>query len=151
MPRLVSEHSFLGPAAAFTFLTPDLFDTSTLRSDSTGSQLFYAVEQEASCEEAIQALLPGRLAFDLKTGWGVPKQDTSRGLVNILASVSAGSDKRLFQIAFAHTQNLHSAGQLILLFYVHRERLHGHKLGNRPRKLKRGCARAVVGESMLGL
>ena len=119
----LSKHFFFGAAAAPSFLAADLLNTRSLGLDESFFSLFDLIEQETAGQEPIESLLPGFLAFDLYPGRTVQEHDAGRGFVDVLAAVSAGSDKCFLDITFVHTKRGHARGKLG--FFVCRNRVRG--------------------------
>ena len=85
---------------------------------------FDLVEQKTAGKKAVESLLTRGLAFDLKTRWAVQQHHASGGLVDVLAAVSAGTDKCLVDVGFAHAERGHALGELGFLFRADREHAH---------------------------
>src|SRR6266545_3189361 len=100
----VSEHPFLGAAAARTALAAEFFKTRPFRSRLAGPARLDFVEQQLAGEQPIEALLAGGLALDPQAGRPVQEHHTGRGLVDVLPAMPAGADKSFFEIVFAHSQ-----------------------------------------------
>ena len=122
---LVVEHALFGAAAATTFLPADFLDAGALGIHVAFLEGFDLVEQEPAGEKAVESLLARGLAFDLKTRWPVEQHHAGGGLVDVLAAVSAGTDKRLVDVGFAHAERGHALGELDFLLRADRERAHG--------------------------
>ena len=114
--RFARQHPLLGPARAFAFLAPDALDFIAARGDIASLFFLNLVEQQAPGQEAVESLLPRGLAFHLQAG-GTMQQHHARGsLVDVLAAVAAGADKRFLNVRFAHAEGGHASRQLRCLF-----------------------------------
>ena len=85
---LVGEHALFGAAAALAFLAADFLDAGALGIDMAFLEGFDLVEQQATCEKAIESLLARGLAFDLKTRRPMEQHHAGGGLVDVLAAVT---------------------------------------------------------------
>src|SRR5947209_2248105 len=103
--RFVRQHSVLGAPAATPFLASDLFDTSLLSRHRPCLQSFDFVQQQTASDESVQSLLARRLAFNLQARWAMQQNHAGGALVYVLASMPAGADKCLLDIAFRHAQS----------------------------------------------
>jgi phosphoribosyl 1,2-cyclic phosphodiesterase len=135
MMRFIGKHSLLGPTASSTLLSANLLDSSAHSSHFAGSQFLDSVQQKPPGDESVEALLAGRLAFDVKTRGTVKEHDAGGSLVHVLAAMAARPDESLFEVRLAHFQAGHSFGQLIFFFTAdgkcaHRTTLPG-STGNR--------------------
>ncbi len=79
------------------------------------------VQQKTPRQETIEPLLAGRLAFHLEPGRTVNQHYAGRGLVDILAAVTARPDERLVQISLPHAQAGHPLCQLVCFLEADRE------------------------------
>src|ERR1039458_6680159 len=125
---LVVQHALFGAATAFAFLAADLLDTGALGIDVALLESFDLVEQEAAGEKTVERLLAGVLAFDLETCRTVDQHHARGRLVDILAAVTARTDKRLVNIRFAHTERGHALGELAFLFRADGKRAHNNSV-----------------------
>ena len=124
MTGLVVEHPLGGAAAATAFLAADFFDARALGIDVTFLERFDLVEQETARQVTIEPLGARGLAFNLETCRTVEQHHARGGLVDILAAVTARTDKRLFNVGFPHAERGHALRQLGFLLRADRERAH---------------------------
>ena len=114
--RFVGEHPFLGAAGAFVFLAANLFDFGAARSDKSFLAFLKFVGQQPAGDETIESLLACGLAFHLQSGRAMQQHDAGGGLVDILAAVPAGADKRFFNVGFMQSHFGHAPRELGFLF-----------------------------------
>ena len=114
--RLVGEHALFGGAAAPALLAANFFEACALGVSAAFPARFNLVEQQLAGEKTIQALLARALAFDLQSGREMDQHHASRGLVDVLATVTTRADKSFFDVGFAHAECGHPLRELIFLF-----------------------------------
>ena len=124
---LVVEHALFGATRAFAFLATDLFDAGAFGIDVALLERFDLVEEESAGEEPIESLLTRGLAFNLKMRRTVEQHHACRGLVDVLAAVTARADKRLVEVGFADAERGHALGELGFFLRTDRERAHGEQ------------------------
>ena len=124
MMRFVGKHSLFGGATAAPLLAAEFFGTGTLGIGAAFLARFNLVQQQFAGEESIQTLLASTLTLHLQSSRAVQQHHASGRLVHVLAAVTAGANKRLFNINFADTERRHSLRELIFLFHADRKRTH---------------------------
>lgn len=134
MVMLVVEHALFGATTAFAFLPADFLDAGTLGIHIALLEGFDFIEQKPAREVAIEALGPRGLAFDLETRRAVEQHHARGGLVDVLPAVSAGTDKRLFDVGFAHAERGHALRELGFLLRADRVRAHNPSVTGAGRK-----------------
>ena len=135
---LVGQHALFGAAAAATFLAADLFHAGALGIHVAFLKGFDLVEQKTAGKKAVESLLARGLAFDLETCRTMEQHHAGGGLVDVLAAVTARSDKRLVDVGFAHAERSHALGELTFLLRADGERAHGGSVAGGRRKGKPG-------------
>jgi hypothetical protein len=120
----IGEHALFGPARTLAFLSADLLDAGAFGIDVTLLERFDLVEQKAPGEETIESLLARGLAFDLEAGGTMHQHHAGGRLVDVLAAVAAGTDKRLVDVGLPHAQRGHALRKLAFLFRTDGECAH---------------------------
>jgi len=110
--RFGREHAFFRGSTAWAFLAAKFFDTGPFGGGPFFSNQLDLVEKELAREKTIQTLLTRFLAFYLQSAWPVQKHHAGGGLIDVLAAMPTGADKRLFYIRFAHAKGSHALGKL---------------------------------------
>ncbi len=129
---LISEHPLFGAAAATTFLAADLLDAGALGIDVAFLERLDLVQQKPAGEKAVESLMTRGLAFDLKTRRTMEQHHAGGGLVDVLAAVTAGADKRLVDVGFAHAERGHALRELGFLLRADGKRTHGEQRSGWP-------------------
>jgi hypothetical protein len=108
MVGFIGEDALLGALATWAFLSTDSLQSRALGRRTAFSGTFDFVEQKPPRDETIEPLLTRGLAFDLKPGRAMHEHDARGSLIDILAAVTAGADKRFFDVGFAHAERGHA-------------------------------------------
>jgi hypothetical protein len=124
MARFIREHPFFGATAAPTLLAADFFDTRALGFNKSFLPRLDFVQQKASGDKSIEALLAGALGFDLQTGRTMKEHHASRRFIDVLTAMAARTDEGLFKVALAQTEHGHALRQLRFFFGTDREPAH---------------------------
>jgi len=128
MVGLVIQHALFGAATAFAFLAADFLNAGTLGIDIALLERFDLVEQQTASEKTVERLLAGVLAFDLNARRTMDQHHARGRLIDILAAVTARTDKRLVNIRFAHPERDHALGELTFLFRADGKRTHNNSV-----------------------
>jgi len=119
----VRQHLLFGAVASPTFLAAKFLQAVTLRLLAFLLTGFEFVQQELKGEHTVESLLARGLALHLKSGWPVKQHHAGGRLVDVLPTVSAGTNEGLFNFDSAHAERRHAAGEL--RFLSRAERVHG--------------------------
>jgi hypothetical protein len=126
MMRFVGEHAILGSTTPPALLPADFFSQGSLLRNEAVFVGLNLVEQQSAGEETVEALLPRGLAFDPQASRPMHQHDTRSALVNVLAPMAPGSDKRLFDVLIAHAERSHALRELDLFVRADGKRTHSN-------------------------
>jgi hypothetical protein len=125
VPGFVDEDTFFGSTAARAFLASGFFDAIAF---GVGEPAFLGidlVEEDLACEEPVEALLAGDLAFYFETGGPMGEHDAGRGLVDVLTAVATGADETFVEIIFMDPKHRHAPFEFGYFLWADRKGAHG--------------------------
>jgi hypothetical protein len=109
----VGKDSLFGSMASPPFLATSLFQAGTFGAEPRFLEGLKFVEEQLAGKKAVLSLVTGGLAFNLETSRPVNQEDASGGLVDVLATMAAGTDECFLKVRLRDAQSRHALGEFV--------------------------------------